>query len=158
MVTTFYKQKELIKGLVLTWKFSCHWVIFLCHILSSCYDLIMHNSFGIGSLQLCLLQVSNHLKTFAKDMHVAKQGLGVCLKFDNHREKSEWKHLLKTIFWFSLDWTKIDTNTVFFRYLKKGKQLALKAWCSDIIKTNTTQGNIQERVTVLLAPSLLFTQ
>ena len=62
----------------------------------------MHNYFGIGSLQLCLLQAQQPFKDLAKDIHGAKQEHGVCIQFDIHREKSEWKHLLKTIFWFTL--------------------------------------------------------
>lgn len=83
IVTTVYKQRELIQGLALTSRFYCHWEISLCYILSLCYDLIIHNSFETGSLDCVHDKLSNHLEIFANNMHVAKHR--VCIQFDNHR-------------------------------------------------------------------------
>lgn len=80
-------------------------------------DLIMHNYFGIESLQLCLLQALQPFK------YLEKTYMGQSRNMESASNLiSTEKNQNGNIFWkqyFTLGWTKIDTNTAFFRYLKK---------------------------------------
>jgi hypothetical protein len=136
--------------LALTWQFSCHWVILLCPILSSYYDLIIHNSFRIGSLQLCLWQAQKPFKGLPQTYMWPSTDMESASNLITTEEMSEWKYLLKTIFWFTLDWTKVDTNTAFLTYLKENKELMFKAFCPEITWSNTTQGRVLERIRIFI--------
>lgn len=82
----------------------------------------MHDSVITDSLQFCLWQVQIHWR-HSPTMHMAKLEEISASNLLTTEEMSKWKHLLKIIFWFTIEWAKTDTNTEFSKIFKEKQRV-----------------------------------